>query len=528
MASVFDQIFRLVSLAQNRQLNTFSALLDRDSWWQYHQQIIIENWYFYYGLHNLFLRRFEAEDTKDFTARVQDATIENHVKPIIDLITSHLYKTPDSIKRYVLRSKKPDNELNEFFEQNVWSYCDISDLDDEKALNALITGYTVLQRLFLDYRTGLPFTLGESALEKVKYGYIHKDPLDSAFCIPMPYIDESGIVNTRKFGAIIYIADHDNYVGSDTVMSLLKRQYIQQKVIEFVDDKIWLKFVKQPDEKEWRQITVNPGTGFENRNQFGRIDIPFSIYKNTGDPFYVEGESEVKDIKSLNKELNELGNGDKDTIRYHQYPILQGLAGAKLPVEFKRTKNTVIEVEGKDARFEYLTWEGKLDASDRRQEAVRRSMSHVTGISLISRGFLKEIGQIRSGPPLKALFTSDRAVMSRKFKKFRKAEILDMRADVAFYEFHTGKKYNIDKTVSFHADFSDDFLGIDKLLEAEIESLQVGAGTEDLETILREKHPDWSDEKIKESMDLIKEVHGKDQRKQIMKSSDRKGIEQES
>ena len=155
-------------------------------------------------------------------------------------------------------------------------------------------------------------------------------------------------------------------------------------------------------------------------------------------------------------------------------------------------------------------------------------MSQITQISLISRGFLKDIGQIRSGPPLKALFTSDRAIISRKIKYFKAAEVQDMKADLLFYQFHTGRDLKLDNKVSFNCDFESDFLGIDKLLEAEIQSIQKQSGVEDIESIIKQNHPDWTDQQIQDSIKLIKEYNQSQQQKvnPITQSTARSAIQQ--
>lgn len=523
MATPFDQIYRFVPLARNRQTDDSSMFTDIEGWFQYHKSLIIENWWYYHGYHNLFLKQWDAEERIDYMKRVQSASIENHIKPIINLIVAHLYSQEGGVKRYVERGEEPDEELNDFLEYSVWEPNQIEEVDDSKALQTLVSGYTVIQRQFIDTRTELPFSPAASAQEKVKYGYVKKIPLDSSTVIPLPYVTEDGLTDYRKVGAILFFSNEDNFMGSKEAMDLLGRPLHRKQVIEYIDDKIWVKWVKGQGENSWTQVTINPGTKYQNRNQYGRVDVPFTVYKNTGDPFSVEGQSDVQDMKSLNLELNELANGDKDVIIYHQNPILQGLEGAKLPVGFVRKKNTVLELEGK-GKFEYLTWDGTLTESRERQDSIKRSLSFVTGISLLTRGFMKDIGQIRSGPPLKALFSSDRAVMSRKFVTFKKSEVQDMKSDALFYQVHTSINFDIDKTVIFECEFASDFLGIDKLLEAEIKALEISSGGEDIVEILREVHPDWSDAEIKAAMERTKAFAEKP--KIQSQSGDKKGLQQ--
>jgi hypothetical protein len=529
MTSGYGDITKLVSLSKNRQLSQFSSMFNIDDWWRYHADSIVENWYFYLGFHNLFLQRFEAEEERDYIRRVEEATVENQIRPIVDLMVSYLYGSSESIRRYVMRGEKPDDTLNDILKTVVWNAPKAKTVDDSKALNTLVTGYTLIRRKLIDVNTGNEFPTGTSDKTKVKYGVIQKTPLDSEYCIPLPYINEHSEIDPSRFGAVLMIYDYDTSIANKTVMQLVGRPTVKQQVVEFIDDQVWLKFVRKDignPSSQFVQTTVHPGTPYENRNMFGDVSIPFTLYRNTGDPFYIEGDSEVPAIKSLNTELNELGNGDKNTIRYHQYPILVGRDGAQLPNDFRRTKNAVVELDRKGAYFEYLTWEGKLEASETRQETLRRVMSNTSGLSLISRGFLKEIGQIRSGPPLKALFTSDRAKMSRKFTHFAECESSDMRADLLFLKKMTGRNdIDLDNTVTFHADFDKDFLGIDRLLEEEIRTLRLQ--TEPLDEIVKDLHPDWDEAKIKEAVKELEKIRPAKTNQQRMQSSDKKGLQQD-
>lgn len=531
MATLSD-VFKLITLSRAKALSSFSMFSDVDSYFNYHQQRVIENWQFYSGNHQLFFTPFREEDTKDFAERISNATIENQIKPIIDLITSHLYKGEDSIKRFIKRKDKPDEKLQSLIEEISLKTNDYETYDDTKSLNAIITGYSIVQKQLIDLRTGLPFNQFDSKFDIPKFGIIKKKVLDSQNCIALPFVDEWGIIDSSRLGAILQISDYDTFIGNDNAKLLLgeNRPRRKSKVIEYIDDNVWLRWIKYEEDNDFRQIPVFPGTNYVNTNPYKNINIPFVVYRNTGDPFYIEGDSDVIPLKTMNLELDELGDGDKQTIRYHQFPILVGYNGASLPDNFKRTKDAFIGLGqgNKDQKLDYLTWEGKLEASDKRQETLRRSMSQVIGVSLISRGFLKEIGQIRSGPPLKALFTSDRATMSRKFKFFGAAEKADMYSDLKLYEFHTGVSLNIDRTVTFHAKFNQDFLGIDKLLEEEIKSIKAQSGTETIEEIMREEHPDWSDEEIQKAIKKIEEQRQAKSLGQRQKSTESAALSQEN
>lgn len=513
MATLLEAVFRNISLSRNRQLDSWNIYSDIEQFLTYHQRIVIENWLFYLGYQNLFLERFEAEDDLEFANRVKTATIENHIKPIINLIVAHLYGKEDSVKRYTTRNGEPDKTINDILQKVVWNNDKSRDLDDSKALNALISGFSVIKRVLADTRTGLPFPGVPNRLDVSKFGFIKKELIDSSLCLPLPWIDENNIVHPERLGGILYVAEQSNFIGSMELMRLLRLTQRSIMVMEYITDDIWVRYVKDKNAQEWTQQNIGSGSN-TNRNPYGRIDIPFTVYRNTGDIFTLEGDSDVLDMKSLNLELNEHGNADKDMLRYHGYPILVGRGIDSLPKEFKRTKNAFLGMPASDKKnLEYLTWDGKRQDSQVRADTIRKQLSMTTGVSLLSRGFMSEIGQIRSGPPLKALFTTDRAVMARKFTKFSTYEKADMRADLQFWEKATGVDLNIDNTVQFNACFNDDFLGIDKLLEAEIEALEIGSGAESIEEVISDNHPDWTGAQISAEIKKIQAA------KQLQKTS---------
>lgn len=489
---------KVVPLLRNRTTNKYDFIRDVETYWNEHQNRVVENWYLYLGYHNLFFTPFEGESQSDFIRRVENAVIENHIQPIIDTICMYLYGK--EVVRYVKRNDVVDEKLMNILRKRIWAF-NGGIYDDIKAINTLVTGYTLIQRAFFDFRTGHPFTPADSAVDKVKYGYVKKIPLDSMSAIPLPYITEDGRVLYDRFGGVIIYATFDNLIGNNDIMTLLGTEYQNKSIIEYIDDNNWIRFSKIEGEDWVHEFSIE--------NPYGKIDILFSLYKNTGDPFSVEGESEVTKLKRLNIDLNELSDGDRNVIRSHQYPILLGKGGATLPNNFIRTKDAVIDgIEG-NGTFEYLTWTGNLEESRLRQEALRKVMGYVSGISNITRGIIDNLGQIRSGSPLKALLSSDRITHLRKSKIFESFERAEMLADLLFYSKNTNLNLDITPDVEFYADFDPDFLELNELINEEINAMRVNVGAADIETILREEHPEWTEEELQDALSRIKEFKGK-------------------
>lgn len=524
MSSLQNAVSRMTMLSRNRKLESWSQVDDVEAIFQRHQQAIIENWYMYYGLHNLFLRRFQQEDDSSFGQRVSQSTIENHVKPIINLMASYLYPEKTSIKRWIERDGDVDVALNKFMRDSVWNHNKFYELDYGKALNCFVSGFTIVAKNLYDIRTNKEFGPFISNTEKSEFGYIKKELVDSSKALPLPFVDENGVVYDNRLGAIVFYTKSDNYVGIPKLMDLLNIRRNEVEKLEYIDDKVWLRWIKTSTSQDWVQINVSEGSPNQNKNPFGDIRVPFTIYKNTGDPFLLVGNSEVDNLKSINLAINELGSGDDSTIRYHSFPILTAMKGASIPSNFIRTKDAILEDKSKNGEYKYLTWDNKLEASQKRQEDLRRILSNTSGISLIGRGFLKDIGQIRSGPPLKALFTSDRSVMNTKFAVFRDSEEEDMKSDIRYFDFVCKTNHKLDKTITFHAEYEKDFLGIDALLEAEINQIKANYG-EDVRDILKGEHPDWTETEIESSAKKY-EMMKKEQSKPKTQSPEKKSAQQ--
>ena len=154
MASLLDVVFRNISLSRNRQLDDWGLQNNIEAFLTYHQKLVIENWLMYLGYHNHFLERFEAENDTDFFNRVKTATVENHIKPIINLIVAHLYGNEDSVKRFINRNGEADKTLNDILARVVWNTTKNRELDDSKALNTLVSGFSCIKRTLGDTRTG--------------------------------------------------------------------------------------------------------------------------------------------------------------------------------------------------------------------------------------------------------------------------------------------------------------------------------------------------------------------------------------
>jgi hypothetical protein len=288
-------------------------------------------------------------------------------------------------------------------------------------------------------------------------------------------------------GAIVRYYEKDNFTGVTPLERLLQKTYTQEEILEVYDG------------KQFRRVKVENGAPVEGTevsipNPYGNIDLPFTLFSNYGDPSYLEGSSDLAQMTSLQNVLNEINNADKLTIDYHSFPLLILSGGAKLPSNFIRKVNSVLEMDVNQSA-EYLTWENVLDASDKFKESIRKQMTVTSGVSQISRGNASDIGQVRSGAGLKTLFQADINAVGLKIPFFKKAEEELALSTLRIWEVETGQKFG---DIHCEIEFPADFVGLDELLKAQTEQIDLSNRVRTIEEIVLSKHPEiTSEEELK-------------------------------
>jgi hypothetical protein len=217
----------------------------------------------------------------------------------------------------------------------------------------------------------------------------------------------------------------------------------------------------------------------------------------------LEGTPDHKDAIPLNSDLNERLNDDRNVIRYHSFPIIV-FNNTRPSEEWRRGPNSALYIEGEsDGKIEYLVWDNELEASKEFKEQLRKSMINVSGFSATSFGDTENLGQVRSGPALKTLFTNDAISIFLKRSEAEKAEKWLIWATAKMYERHSGEQFE-----NYNAEimFPEDTFGIDELLRAQIDALKIAARTKGIDEIVAEEHPELTaeeiDERIKKSNSL--------------------------
>jgi len=459
----------------------------------------LKRWNFYYGDGQRgYISKFEGESNEEYSNRVANATVENHCAKTCDVLVSYLYGQPNSKNRIIVRVLDKEGKINEkaqdFLQENIWHNNDIDSFRVDVGLMTSVTGCGVVHKEFVDKRTMLPFAADAKREDKIKYGTIRYDLFDTVDTMPMPLITSSGVVYPRMLGAIIRLYNIDNFSGISILDRLLQKTYAEDEILEVFDgQKFWRgKLVPGPDRVEVLANTPN---------QYGNINIPFTVFRNYGDPMYLEGISDLDQMIPLQNVLNEGLNADKAAIEYHSYPLLVLTGGAKLPSNFIRKVNSGLEMDiNQDVK--YLTWDNVLEASQVFKESVRKQMTVVSGVSQVSRGNAESIGQVRSGAGLKILFQADINAVALKIPYFREAEKRLVYSTLAMWEQETGESFGEDYFCE--VEFPADFVGLDELLKAQTEQIEIANATRSIREAILDKHPELTSEEDVDS--IISEI----------------------
>lgn len=440
-------------------------------------------WDYYEGEQSKYLEKYEHEDYQEYLARVRSAIIENHAAPTIDIPVAYMYGSG------AIGRRAEDENLHNILHNEVYQVNDMDTLMIDVRLQAAITGFSIVHPVIVSKRTRMPFYVTGEQMTQDNFTVLYT-LMDSIITIPLPRTYDK-----RSLGAIIQIYT----VDTDSLSEQFKREGTSTfNVVEYADDHIWIRYLFDEEDMDNPLVLPTDLPDGGNVNPFGDVRCLFVLFKNAGFPFDLEGRSEIKGIVDLQNALNERLTDDQSVIRYHSAPILKFLKGAMMPDGFVRKANSVLEFEG-DGDAEYLTWEDKLDASSQYVAQLRQAIALATQVSNLSRGNLKDAGQVRTGMGVKSLYVPDTTHIRLRRPFMIRGEKELIYATAKFYEMYGGVSFS-----SYKAEITmpDDFIGIEKWLETQVMSQEIASGIPPVERI-KEKFPDMTEEQINEIIDMI-------------------------
>jgi hypothetical protein len=488
MAYTVDQVRQIAVNLQN--------------FWSLRKTELTKYWDFYYGdFQRAYLPRYPGETGEEYAERMQSATIENHCAKTCDVIVGYLYGHPNAKSRVSIRIVDRDGKiidrLQELLKYNVWVHNDIDSLRLDWGLMASVCGFAMVYKEFVDSRTMEPFPPRTPSKTKEKYGTVRYEIFDSTDTMPLPKVRPLGnnqdLVYSRILGAIVRFYSQDAYYGASYYDKLLQRRYSHSDYFELYDDAKYYRGKIVPEgSAQTMDIT-------EDKNPYGKISTPFTLFRNFGDPMYLEGESDLSQMIDPQTSLNQMNNDDLTVISHHSLPILKATEGAKFPQPFVRKVNSILEIER--GNIEYLTWDNVLEASSKKEEDVRRNMTVTSGVGQLSRGNASDIGQVRSGAGLKTLFQADINEIGLKVPLFKEAEKKLVRSTIDMLEQEMGVRHT---EYFVEVEFPEDFVGVDELVRAQTEQIETEIGKTTIRELVKKRHPEVTSEE--EIDDIVNRV----------------------
>jgi len=481
----------------------------------YYQRKFLHNvyWDYWKGDQRKYQKKYPGELDVEYMTRIENSHVENHCRPTSNINVAYMYGMADKISR-----RAEDPLLHKLLNEDVYDLNHMPSLMVDARLMASVIGFSVIEPMVFNKLTRKPFNPEDSITEKTFS--VFYSLTDSTTIIPLPRV-----YDRRTLGMIIKYYEIDN-IDSFKYLGLTKEfdTSKEYRVLEYVDDDLWLRWIhpkNEPEQKELLPVFQIPGK--ENINIYGDVRIPFVVFKNYGDPMHIEGESDIEDVIPLQLNLNERLTDDANIIRYHALPIIKALRGAKLPKNFVRKPNMVLEFDG-EGDMDYLTWDAPMDASDKYKAQLRQSLAQSSQVSTLSRGNLRDVGQLKTGIGVKSLYVPDILGVRLRRPFALRAEKELILATAKMYEHYTNIKFS-----SYRSEviYPEDFIGIDEWMETQVTAAEIAAGLP-IQDRLKTRYPDKSDKEIEELARVVMEEAKKSkQPKQTSPSSERKQAEKE-
>jgi len=450
---------------------------------------IIKYWDYWRGDQSKYMQKYRGESDTEFANRQKMAAVENHCKTTCNINVAYMYGLSDKIGR-----RAENEQLNEILNEDVYYYNEMATLMMDTRLMASVTGMAVMETAIYNKATKKPFFGGE-AITKDNF-YVHYRLSDSQITIPLPRLDDR-----RELGAIIKYYQLDD-VDQYEFFGIEYKAADEVWVLEYVNDYVWLRWWHyKNDANNATIVPVFNQEAVKNINIYGDVRVPFVLFKNIGDPMTLEGESDLEDAIPLQDNLNARMTDDAIVIAYHSLPLLKALRGAKIPDNFVRKPNSILEIDG-DGDVEYATWEDKLEASHRYKSDIRSSIAEATQVSQLSRGNMGGVGQLKTGIGVKSLYVPDIIGVRMRRPYMVKGEKDLIFATAKLYEKYGN--YDFDENYRCEIFMPEDFIGIDEYMETQIKNLRIQSGLP-MEEELEEENPDATESEIKKMESELKQ-----------------------
>ncbi len=459
--------------------------------------------------------KFEDEDQKEYARRLDQSVVVNKAKGIVLKSARALYAIHPPERRM-------EDQVTHERMMPVWEFNRMSTglLGVNLAIDVCRYGFTVVQNVYVDKKTKTPIFHKPGPGEDAEVLYHPQQP---PLVIPLPRKGRE-----TDMGAIIRMS----YDDPDSLSGYGNSDRASLKWLEFIDDTRW--FLWKVDIKTrtfggdvvvGTRVPVNFGPEFVDVNPYGNINIPFTLFRNSGETEHsIWGDSDLADVIGPQTKYNETLSDDGHVIAQNTFPILFG-KGLTFPSNWKRGPGDTIDTNNTEADVKYVTWETDLDASSNFEDRLERQMRETAGFSPVIDGDLRSIGQVRN---LRGAMMPELLTINHKQIVFTDAEQRLAEATLFLIEWHESASYP-DKKLDIT--FSDDFIPVDDLTKAETLAIELNSGVENLRDEIKKRNPELEtdaeiDAKLAETLELIATVT--EARGKLGNPGERRGAKSES
>lgn len=414
----------------------------------------IKNWSMYMGDHSDFFIQRNNEDADLFKYRKKIAVTANYVRYVVDLSAKYLYGRASKVSRRFGKNKDVDLRM-----RRMMKWCDYDRLMLEAKKKAGI--------------------YGEVGIRNVAIDSVTKDqPADG--------------VATKTTYAHPVITDPCKTFYLENAWNQVVGVVIENRVKDWATglSKATLELVVADSRWYWEDSVLVT----EEKNNYDLLE-EFVLFKNNE-----LGLDEIQTIVDLNIKLDEALTDNTAFFAKHGWPQLIS------SVDLSKVQNTPnhsweIPSEGNDDKVKdkifYLTWDGRMEDARKHIEFLEALIFKLSATARIATGDIDAIGNLRSGPAIVAAH-------SPSIQKTQEAQVMwgsnEVRLLTAMAEFESRLQgQTIDSRypeMDVSIIFPRDFVPGEELVRSEIQTQQANAHIKTWEDLIRENHPEFTDDQV--------------------------------
>lgn len=247
------------------------------------------------------------------------------------------------------------------------------------------------------------------------------------------------------------------------------------------------------------------------------------FWRNLIDPTCARGMSDLAHILPMLQSVNESTTDARLLLQWNVYPIITTDADMEEAPRYDHKAIWLLgdKANGQSSTAQMLEWSQNLDGFKTHFEHLLALLHETARIPAIATGDLTHIGELSSGRAYEIAMRPYLDMLAEREVTCATQELALMRLMIAMQAYmgrapFTGLTTNYGlgfdqpdplkinaATVDAAVDFAPIRLAEDAAMQASAHSTRIGAGYESVETAIRETHPDWTDDEVREELERV-------------------------